>query len=290
MLPWFSPVSQRFFNRLMERRLHHALLLAGPAGIGKGILARWLGKVLLCKQPVSDGACGQCQSCMLFEAETHPDYLQLMSEKQIGVDLIRDGIRKLSGTAQLGGNKVMVIFAADSLTESAANALLKTLEEPTGNTYILLITDKIQRLLPTILSRCEKQVFSVPESHLSLEWLKSQGVTNASVALLKAYGGAPLRLKGALEQQEGLSYQLFFERFTQLLCGQTDALELAREWQENAEQVVNWCQLYAHEQYIQHQQSEDQQRFSHCLEAKRVLQHPGVNKSVVLTGLLSLFA
>lgn len=291
MLPWFSDIYTGLMQRYLDAKLHHGLLLSGPRGIGKHQLAQSLSFTLLCKQPSVNGPCEACQSCHLRQAGNHPDFHILESEKQLGVDKIREGIAKLSGTAQMSGNKVLLIPDAHTMTEAAANALLKTLEEPTDNTYLVLITDSMNKLMPTILSRCEKHILALPSTQESVNYLASKGVEDASEALLKAYGGAPLRVEEALKGGDDFSYRDFTDGFQALLAGSPDfqAQTLANKWQDSAIQVAQWCQQIAQQDYIQKQQPSDFTRYSACVEAVKTLQHPGVNKSMVLFGLLKQF-
>lgn len=285
MLPWFTPRYQHFAERLHAQRLHHALLLSGPQGIGKSDLAKALSALILCKQPAAASPCGQCQSCLLFAAQTHPDYYVLESEKQLGVDAIRTGISKLSGTAQMGHNKVLVIPAADTMTEAAANALLKTLEEPTDKTYLLLLTDKMQRLLPTILSRCEKHQLPLPDENTALAWLREQGA-DATPALLAAYGHAPLRVEAALSNDDKVDFREFTDEMANLMANKAEPHTLANRWQDHAGLIVGWCQQQAYQQYVRTRQKGDLDRYQACTDALKSLQHPGVNKSLILTGIL----
>ncbi|MBU2870454.1 DNA polymerase III subunit [Colwellia sp. E2M01] len=155
--------------------LAHAILIQGTAGSGTDNLAQWLINLLVCQTPAyfdsakkndanvaykASVACGQCKSCLLRESGNYPDHLLLTSEnKTLGVDDIRRGNAFLEKTAQLGKNKTILIPQAQLMTVAAANALLKTLEEPSDNSYIVLITEDIDSLLPTIVSRCA--VFSI---------------------------------------------------------------------------------------------------------------------------------
>ena len=291
VLPWFTATYTSLISRYLAKKLHHGLLLTGVSGIGKNQLALGLSNTLLCKHPSVDGPCEQCQSCHLRQAGNHPDFHILESEKQLGVDKIREGIAKLSGTAQMGGNKVLLIPKADTMTEAAANALLKTLEEPTNNTFLLLITDSVNKLMPTILSRCERQVLSLPSVSESLNYLQAKGVEDASEALLAAYGYAPLRVEEALSGDNDFSYRNFSEGIQALLAGDANlqAQTLASKWQDNAQQVALWCQQMAHDDYMQRQQVVDFNRYKTCVEAVKTLQHAGVNKSMVLFGLLKQF-
>lgn len=287
LLPWMVSIQQSLMQRFLQHSLHHGLLLSGPQGIGKRNLADELMKGLLCLQPSSDGACGSCQSCKLVSAGTHPDHHVLESDKQLGVDAIRTAIGKLNSTAQIGRHKVLLIPVADKMTEAASNALLKTLEEPTDNTYLILITCKITSLLPTILSRCEKLNLPMPDPQQSLNWLTTQGDFDVTRALLQAYGNAPLRVLEALRDDTSISYREFTDGLADMLSGNADITTFAGKWQGNAELVIDWCQQYYHDQYRQQLRNSDFERYQQCIGFAKRAQHPGINKSLLLTQLFS---
>ncbi|MCW8108698.1 DNA polymerase III subunit delta' [Alteromonas ponticola] len=290
MLPWFVSYYHTIVSRLSANRLHHALLLAGTEGIGKLQLAEHIAKFMLCKMPVDEQACQRCQSCQLFAAGTHPDFHILQSERQIGVDLVREGISKLSRTSQLSGNKVLIIPAAESMTEAAANALLKTLEEPTANTYLILVTHQLSRMLPTILSRCEKHVLVPPSTEQSLSWLKQQGMGEVTEAQLHAYGNAPLKVQRSLSTESGIQYTDFVAALDNIIAGKGDEMQFAGEWQDEAKRVVSWCQHYVHQLYIRNQSQSAFSVYNECIKAHVHLQNPGVNKKLVLSTLLAQFS
>lgn len=288
VMPWLAEDFQRVLGRLLSGRLHHGLLINASAGMGKEGFADALAHSLLCQKPSSLGPCGHCQSCHLVAAGSHADFMKIESDKQIGVDRIREVIAKFTGTAQLGGNKVLIIPKADSMTEAASNALLKTLEEPTPNTYLLLLTEKLQALLPTILSRCEKLTLAKPSASQSLTWLQQQGVHDADEALLAAYGGAPLRVQAALAEGDQFTYADFQSGLETLLRGATSSLTLANKWQSNAQEIVRWCQMYVRDRHIEQQRSEQYLIYQQCIKASETLLHPGVNKVLVLNDVLLL--
>jgi len=186
-----------------SKRLPHALLLYGPEGTGKRVFARSLAGSLLCQQVAEDGsACGQCSQCRLVAAGTHPDFSVLVptppketkSKKptlHIRIDAIRELSSKLASTSQMQGYRVVVIETADRLVMQAANALLKTLEEPGADTMIILATSNPHRLPITIRSRCQSIRFTRPEKAEALTWLATQGIKKAELALNLAHG-APL--------------------------------------------------------------------------------------------------
>ena len=139
-------------------------MITGIAGAGKLALAQWLRRLINCQQPVGKNnqilqVCDQCKTCLLMQSNTLPDHLNLQAEKNsLGVDEVRQANGFLQKTAQLGMYKTVLIDHAEMMTPAAANALLKTLEEPTDYSVIVLVTDDIDSLLPTIISYFWKMV------------------------------------------------------------------------------------------------------------------------------------
>jgi DNA polymerase-3 subunit delta' len=151
---------QQLHDAFLQQRLSHAYLLSGIKGLGKTALARAFAALLLCEQHT---ACQHCHGCILMRAESHPDFIMVSpAEKSqtIKIDQIRAIREKLSQTAHEGGYQVVIIAPADAMLTQAANALLKTLEEPTGQVVIFLIDDQKSALPATIVSRCQKIFFS----------------------------------------------------------------------------------------------------------------------------------
>ena len=183
-------------------RWPHALLLAGAPGIGKRVLARHVVRALLCERPRPGGlACGECDGCRYVAAGQHPDLriLEPVERDEAGVEKRLDAIpvtqvRALIDFVQLTshrrGNKVALIAPAERMNPSAANALLKTLEEPPADTYLLLVAHQPGRLPATIVSRCRRIDVPAPAADVAVGWLAAQGVRDAANALAEA-GGAP---------------------------------------------------------------------------------------------------
>jgi len=189
--PWQTSQWQQLQLQISEQRLPHALLLTGQPGMGKWAFARSLGERLLCSQPQQGQACGQCAACQLIQAGTHPDWSLLAPEdedKAIKVDDIRELSRQLVLTSQMGGYKVALIAFADNMNINAANSLLKTLEEPTDNSVLVLVSSRPHRLPITIRSRCQQIHFAPPPAPLALQWLQQQGLDNAQALLTLAHG------------------------------------------------------------------------------------------------------
>jgi DNA polymerase-3 subunit delta' len=211
----------------MRPRLPHAILFYGPAGIGKADFIEAFAQALLCENVRPDGhACGACASCGWFAQGNHPDYRRVRPEaledeappaegedageadkkskstKAASKDIKIEQIRALSDFMNISthrqGLRVVVLYPAEALNMPASNALLKTLEEPPPGTVFLLASNGLDRLLPTILSRCRKFALPMPDHAEALAWLEAQGVQDAD-GWLREQGGAPL---AALAQAE----------------------------------------------------------------------------------------
>lgn len=158
MKPWLSTYQNNFISQINSGRLPHAVLLSGVQGSGKEELALWLGNNLLCQL---DGdsqqrPCGQCKSCHLANNKTHPDLLEVDTEgSSVSVEQIRALGRFFETKTHIANHKVAIVYQAQTMTVAAANALLKTLEEPNDNSFIILVSKDEQLMLPTILSRCQ---------------------------------------------------------------------------------------------------------------------------------------
>ena len=141
-------------------RIVHALLFTGPHGSGKRTMARLMAQAALC-QGSGERPCGACPACKRFLAGSHPDVRVVKPEKRsIGVSEIRDLIDYLALKPYEGGRHIAIIEQAEAMTPSAQNALLKTLESPSGDAMFFLISDAPGAILPTILSRCQPVRFS----------------------------------------------------------------------------------------------------------------------------------
>ena len=200
-LPW----QRALLDTLLARRATwaHAMLVTGPAGIGKRLLAQSLARALVCEAPAADGsACGRCPGCTYAAAGQHPDLRvvepievdddDVKAVEWISVDRIRALIRWAGITSHRGGAKVALIVPAERMNEAAANALLKTLEEPPAATYFLLVSHLPGRLPATIVSRCQRVAAPRPTRDEARAWLVAQGIDAPDEALAQAHD-APLR-------------------------------------------------------------------------------------------------
>ncbi len=202
--PWLSAPYRQILARYQQERGHHALLVHAHAGCGDASLFYAISRWLMCRQPQGSKSCGHCHSCQLMIAGNHPDFYQLEVEKgrsSLGVDAIRQVVEALYGHAQQGGAKVIWLANSELLTEQAANALLKTLEEPPEHTFFLLGCREPSRLLPTLRSRCLYWHLPAPDEQSGLYWLGQQGGQEPTAALtaLRMHYGAPLAALELLE-------------------------------------------------------------------------------------------
>lgn len=214
------PWQQAAWDQLqhMRERLPHAILFYGAEGTGKTGFIEAFAQSLLCENVRPDGhACGECASCGWFAQQNHPDYRRVRPEaledepaaaegedadgdkkksaksasKEIKIEQIRSLADFMNISTHRQGLRVVVLYPAEALNMPASNALLKTLEEPPPGTVFLLSSNSIDRLLPTILSRCRKFALPMPAHDEALAWLQAQGVQDAD-SWLREQGGAPL--------------------------------------------------------------------------------------------------
>jgi len=192
-LPWQEGIYQRLCRADRAGKLPHALLLSGASGLGKAQLAHAFATGLMCNE-TSPEPCGHCESCGLMKAGSHGDFRWLAPEegkRAIGIDAVRAAVGFVQKTAAYGTRKVLLIEPAEAMTAQAANALLKTLEEPPGSSVILLVSSQAGALIATVRSRCQSIVVAPPGPDQAQEWLMAEAncaPDQASQALTLAEG------------------------------------------------------------------------------------------------------
>ncbi len=176
MFPWLKDPWLRLKEMFMGNRAPHALLLHGGDGLGKKEIALELGRLFLCENSTLSGYCGKCHACALSLNGTHPDLYIVSSppRSSIGISAIRQIIESVTVSPKLGVGKVVIIEMAEMMTLEAANALLKVLEEPLGNTLFILTADNASVLLPTIRSRCISFMIHNPSLEQVKGWIFQQ--------------------------------------------------------------------------------------------------------------------
>jgi DNA polymerase III subunit delta' len=203
--PWQQEHWDRLEKLVRQDTLPHALLLVGQRGMGQRDFAEAFATLLLCEK-LGHQACGTCSSCALMYAETHPDFFALQPEDPGGIikiDQVRDLINSLAQRSLKGRYKVILIEPLESLNVASSNALLKQLEEPFPKTIFILISYDVSRLLPSVVSRCQRLRFYTDLTPALERWLKSRLTQSGPdlVTLWKNYP-APFQL---LEAMIGLS-------------------------------------------------------------------------------------
>ncbi|HEX2010538.1 MAG TPA: DNA polymerase III subunit delta' [Roseateles sp.] len=318
-LPWLAgPLSQA-----LASARSHALLVQGPAGVGQFDLALLLAQAWLCEAPVegSRWACGHCGSCKLFHSRTHPDFQILIPDalreplgwaaeegegasakeskskpsREIKIDAVRAMLSFAQTTPARGRAKVVVVYPAEALNMVAANALLKTLEEPAGQLRFALASMAPEALLPTIRSRCQPVPLALPAQDLALTWLAGQGVEQPEV-LLAAAGGRPQQ--ALLWAQEGLKAAAWLQLPARLARGEVGAIS---DWP--VPRAIDAMQRLCHDLLClahgaaprffpaaslpRHAQAAPLQQWSRVLQqAARHAEHP-LNAGLLLESLLS---
>jgi DNA polymerase-3 subunit delta' len=258
MHPWLADSWKRLVA--LGERMPHALLFAGPPGLGKRDLAEAFAARLLCGTPHADGhACGACAACRLRASGNHPDLLLIVpaadappgddgeataeaagdgdgdggsgsgkkKSAQIVIAQIRDLQQALAVTGHQSARRVVIVDPADAMNVFTANALLKLLEEPPAGCVFVLVSSAPRRLLPTIRSRCQQWGFARPPQALVARWLAAHDATGH--ALLALTGGMPL----AAERMAGQGAGAFLARFVADVSRlpELDALALAGQWE-----------------------------------------------------------
>lgn len=246
--PWLNHSYRQILSQHQAQRGHHALLIQALPGMGDDALIWGISRWLMCRRPDGLKSCGECHACQLMLAGTHPDWYRLEAEKgksSLGIDAVRSVTEKLYHHAQQGGAKVVWLPDAGQLTEAAANALLKTLEEPPKNTWFLLSSREPSRLLPTLRSRCLLWHLAPPSEAQSLQWLQKQSAAGLSerTAALRLSAGAPAAALALLDDKIWQQRQRVCEALPEALQGDMLSL-LAALHHDDAAQRIGWlCSL-----------------------------------------------
>ncbi len=244
--PWQAGIWQQVQQVQQTGRMPHGIILSGPKGVGKEAFAHYLARFLMCLAPVNGHACQTCKSCLLLEACSHPDVRIFAPEDDgriLKVDQIRDLNEFIVKTPQQGLRKVAILHPAEAMNANAANALLKTLEEPSADAVLILISHATGQLLPTIRSRCQVWSFPLPDRQESTHWLQAKLELQAEEAgyLLQVAQGAPL-LAVALAENSALELRSsMLADLAQLLKREASPFEVASRWQkQDLTLILNW--------------------------------------------------
>src|SRR6476620_11453428 len=234
MLAWHTPQWNLLWETAQKNRLPHALLLLGGCDLEKKHFAQCLATTLLCMQPSDQGnPCEVCHACHLIKAQSHPDLLWVEPEEAgqiIKIDQIRELVLKVQETSMQGGLRIVILHPAHAMNMAAANALLKTLEEPAPHTLLILISHQRLRLPATIASRCHKIMFHKPSKDIANVWLQSKQVQHNEL-LLELANGFPLKALALQSDNYMALRQELYQSLHAMKRGQLDPLIFAAKCQ-----------------------------------------------------------
>ena len=242
--PWLNGCSAQLSRYIEQDRLPSAIMLVGEKGLGLAALAEDFARTVFCEQLDSNGlTCGSCQACLLFKAGNYPDYFHLIPEEgksSIRIDAIRQLIASLSLNNQYLKPRIVIIDPADALLHQASNSLLKTLEEPSDNTCLILVTHDLSNISATIRSRCQLLVVNQIELKQAQQWLESLGCDNAK-QYLRLANNAPLFAQELWQKEALTAHNALFNDFVKLIKGQLDPLLFAEHcFSQQQLPMVNW--------------------------------------------------
>ncbi|NMP31421.1 AAA family ATPase [Thalassotalea sp. M1531] len=232
---WLAPHQSRLSTQIKQQKLPHALLITGAKGAGKSRLANWLSQTIQCQQIYQDQTgvllpCGVCKHCQLQKSQTFPDIVVIEeADSTISVDNIRAVTRFFETKSQIAQRKVVLINTVENMTVSAANALLKTLEEPNEGNLLILTTEHLEHLLPTIISRCQRV-----ELRPQLEEQFTQGTLSEPYANTSYLP----ELKDSEVQQ---AYRTFLDAFIQCLTNPAGIISFEQQL-NSSERTLIWLE------------------------------------------------
>jgi DNA polymerase III subunit delta' len=237
--PWLAAPWARLLAAWRGGRLGHGLLFAGTPGLGQGALADRLAALILCEAPAAEAACGHCRGCRLRLAGTHPDLQRVgllprddgRLKTEIGVEQVRQLGQWFALTPQFGRGQVALIDPADKLNLAAANAVLKTLEEPAEARYLLLVAGQPQRLPATVRSRCQRIELGLPAAEEARAFLLAQGhPAGAALRALQFTDGHPGEALQLLQENGLARCEEIASQLAALAQGRASASGVAQQW------------------------------------------------------------
>jgi DNA polymerase III subunit delta' len=229
---WTGPEREQLRRAFESRRLPHALLIHEAPGAGGEWLALWAAQLVLCQERTR-APCGECSACRRVLARRHPDLTFVSLEensRQLRIEQVRDLGAELALTSHAGGYKVGILSPADALNRFAANALLKTLEEPSARTLLVLVVSQPSRLPATILSRCQRLRVRAPAREAALSWLRAARGEEPWAAALDTLGDAPFIVAASDPAQVAATGADTVRTLEALLERGTDPVAAAERW------------------------------------------------------------
>ncbi len=294
---WIDPLLAQFGQRIINDRVAHALLLTGTQGQGKMLLACRMVNALLCLDLTESGlACGSCRACHYQQAGTHPDshLLQPEGSEQIKIDQIRALSARMTQTRSVSPYQVTLLTPAERLNRNAANALLKTLEEPPPNAVMILVANQTDRLPATLKSRCQRIHISSSPTARVRQWLIDTAPCNEADAdvALRVNQQAPLAALSFVTSQSLPRYQSFEQDLLKVLSARQDPVTLVQEWvDQDAQEIIGWWvamlrnAAWSQVDALPEQVARRHQFYQRLLQTRRLLESP-VRKDQLYESLL----
>ena len=265
LTPWQKEPFLQIAQQFEQGKLPHSLLMLGEEGVGREDFCEFVAQWMLCHATdKSQGSCGQCKSCQLFEAGTHPDYHRLEIEEgktQISIAQVRELIEHMQESSHQAGWKVANITNVHALNASSFNALLKTLEEPQPNTLLLIQAEQLQGVPATIKSRAQIRKVGVTDVKMTRDWLNQRHdfISQDMEIALQLFPSAPYKVESFVENGEAFKSSEFIFDFADVVAGQKSPMDVADKWLEELPNCVFWSQLMFHDVlYLQQGASKEQ--------------------------------
>ena len=233
--PWLQAQWRGCMERLRAGRLPHALLVSGERGVGVGDFTEQLTGACLCLE--DDRPCGRCRACKLHSGGNHPDFMRIEAEKE-GGEIKSGQIRELLSFLQISrhydGLKTVLIVGADAMNRSAANGLLKMLEEPPGDTVMVLTSHSPFSLPATVRSRCQAVRLSCPDRRALVAWLAAAGNVEPAEAerRLDDHAWRPVHALAAGDENGERGKDDFLEDVDAFLQKRSTLVEVSEKWAE----------------------------------------------------------
>lgn len=237
-----------------EDRIPHAMLFCGTDGVGKSLVAEALAAAILCHAPVHNQACGHCKACRALAAGTHPDFFQIQPESEtkatpaIRIEAVRKLQEEIARIPLLSERRVVIMQEADKMNEAAANCLLKTIEEPSGQIVFILLTSRPSALLDTIISRCMRVEFGILQPEELVKILHQQGIEEPLAGKLASIADGSVSKALAMQDEEllNLQTQAFDLASAAGTLGVEQLLQLAKEMSSHSrERLIQWLGFLA---------------------------------------------
>ncbi|MGF1694878.1 DNA polymerase III subunit delta' [Vibrio lamellibrachiae] len=242
LYPWLDETWQHWQRNLENDQFTNSTLLVARDGLGAEQLVKRFSQALMCSNDKTQ-ACGFCHSCSLMQSSNHPDVHFISPEKEgksISVDQIRQCNQIAQESSQLSGFRLFVIQPAEAMNESAANALLKTLESPGNQCLFLLVTQRKELLLPTIVSRCQQWNVKAPSSEVASLWVAERLKQDVPQYIAHLNDNAPLKLEAFIKQDHLKSYNAIEASMLSMVKGEDSFLTLGKNLNDGSVEKLQW--------------------------------------------------